>query len=174
VRRRALAANISVHNSPVQTYRSSIWLDVVGCVIAPLTLLACGIGVAVDPGGQGDPGTAPGYIVSGVVIGAVGIFFAVTQVTTRLVVNEHGLAWRYFLRTKTVSWDDVEDVEVLPSGSGAYCAGIRTRPGLIAIKSVNGSELHAQTIVEALKAAKPPRASGRAIAATTAAGDPDT
>ena len=148
---------ISAHNPHVQTYRCSIWLGLVGGVIAPLGLLACGIGVAVDPGGQGDPGTAPGYIASGVVIGALGVFFVIAQVTARLVVNEHGLAWRYFLRAKTVSWDDVEDVEVLPTGRGAYCAGIRTGSGLIAIKTVTGPERHAQTIVEALQAAQPPK-----------------
>jgi hypothetical protein len=69
-------------------------------VIAPFILIGEGLNLALNPGGEGDPGTAPGYIAVGAVICAVGIFFAMAQLTTRLEVSERRLTWRYFLRAR--------------------------------------------------------------------------
>jgi hypothetical protein len=62
-----------------------------------------GVGIAVQPGNAGHPGTAAGYMVLGSILAAAFVFMIVGRLTTRLIVTEHGLTWRNFLRTRSIA-----------------------------------------------------------------------
>ena len=122
-----------------------------------------GVSIAVHPGDTGHSGTAPGYIAFGSAIAALFIAFAVAQVTARLTVGEHGLAWGSVMRTRSVPWADIQDVLIVPaSGMGSwYRPAIRSGGRLIRIQGVAGSHRYIESIVAAISDAQL-RASGTA------------
>ena len=98
----------------MQTYRNPRWSLAVQVVLWTFMALI-GVSIAVHPGNAGHPGTAPGYIACGSVLAVACVFMIVGQLTTRLVVTEHGLTWRTFLRTSSIAWSDIQDVLVVPA-----------------------------------------------------------
>jgi hypothetical protein len=140
-----------------QTYRSPRWNDFVGAVLAPVVVLAIGISGAIDPGGPDDPGTAPGYIATGCAICAVGVFLAVSQIRSRLVVNDRGLTWCFMMRRKSVSWADVQGIDVVAGFSlgNVYSPAVTTNAGVTRINSVLGSRPRIERIVTAIGEAPP-------------------
>jgi hypothetical protein len=112
-----------------------------------------GISIAIHPGNADHPGTAPGYVAFGSLLTA-GITFAfVGELTSRLAVTDHGLTWRYWMRTKSVAWADIQDVIVMPAASfGPWCSpGVRTAGRLMRINSVIGPRRYTEKIVTAIR-----------------------
>lgn len=84
-----------------------------------------GVSIAVHPGNMGHPGTPPGYIAFGIIITALCILTVTGQLTSRLVVTADGLAWRVWLRTRSIAWIDIQDVLVVPGSRGWYSPGVK-------------------------------------------------
>ena len=115
-----------------------------------------GVSIAVHPGNAGHPGTAPGYIAFGSILAAVLVFMIVVQLMARLIVTEHGLSWRSFLRTRSIAWSDIQDVLVVPAKSIGrhYSPGIKVDGKWMRISSVNGPRRYTETIVSAIRDAE--------------------
>jgi hypothetical protein len=115
-----------------------------------------GVSIAVHPGSPGHPGTAPGYIAVGSILAAVAVFMIVVQLMARLTVTEHGLAWRSFLRTKSIAWSDIQDVLVVPAKTIGryYSPGIKVDGRWMRISSVIGPRRYTETIVTAIRDAQ--------------------
>jgi Bacterial PH domain len=115
-----------------------------------------GVSIAVHPGNAGHPGTAPGYIAFGSILVAAFAFMIVGQLTTRLIVTEHGLTWRNFLRTRSIAWSDIQDVLVVPAQALGryYSPGIKADGRWMRINSVIGPRRYTETIVTAIRDAQ--------------------
>jgi hypothetical protein len=144
-----------LHNQPVQTYRNPGWSLVIQVVLSTFMALI-GVGIAVHPGNAGHPGTAPGYIAFGSILAAVVVFMIVGQLMTRLIVTEHGLTWRSFLRTRSIAWSDIQDVLVVPAKALGryYSPGIKVDGRRMRINSVIGPRRYTETIVTAIRDAQ--------------------
>jgi hypothetical protein len=125
-------------------------------VVLSALLALIGVTIAVDPGGAAHPGTAPGYIAFGSILVAAGVFMIVVQLMARLIVTEHGLAWRSFLRTRSIAWNDIQDVLVIPAKSIGryYSPGIEVGGRLMRISSVVGPRRYTETVVTAIRDAQ--------------------
>jgi hypothetical protein len=141
----------------VQYYRSSLLTDFGGVVLAPLILVATGLAIALNPGGAGDPGTAPGYIISGVIVGAAGLFLAASQARSRVVVSEHGVRWSFLLRSRSVAWENIREIKIVGAASMGswYSPALLTATGSVRINSVIGSRRYVEQIAASLEAARP-------------------
>jgi hypothetical protein len=115
-----------------------------------------GVSIAVHPGNAGHPGTAPSYIAFGSILAAVFVFMIVVQLMARLIVTEHGLSWRSFLRTRSIAWSEIQDVLVAPAKSigRCYSPGIKVDGKWMRISSVNGPRRYTETIVSAIRDAE--------------------
>jgi hypothetical protein len=144
-----------LHNQPVQTYRNPRWSLVIHVVLSTFMALI-GVSIAVDPGNAGHPGTAPGYIAFGSILAAAFVFLIFGQLTTRLIVTEHGLTWRNFLRTRSIAWSDIQDVLVVPAKALGryYSPGIKADGRWMRINSVIGPRRYTETIVTAIRDAQ--------------------
>jgi hypothetical protein len=113
------------------------------------------VSIAVHPGNANHSGTAPGYIAFGSILAAIFSFMIVGQLASRLVVTQQGLAWRYYLQSRSIAWADIQDVLVLPANALGryYSPGIETGGRLIRINSVIGPRRYTETIVSAIRAA---------------------
>jgi hypothetical protein len=139
----------------MQTYRNPPWSLVI--IAIGLTLMAViGVSIAIDPGDAGQSGTAPGYIACGSVVAAGCILLIVGQFASRLVVTEQGLTWRYFLRTKSIAWADVQDVLTVPASAAGryYSPGVKAGGRLIRINCVIGQRRYTESIVAAIREAR--------------------
>ena len=150
----------------MQTYRNPRWALVIQVVLLSLIALI-GLSIAIHPGNASHPGTAPGYIAFGSIFSAAFIFLLVAHLRSRLVVAEHGLTWRYMMRTKSIDWAAIEDVVVMPAHSlGAwYSPGVKTDGGLMRIDSVIGPRRYTESIIAAIRGSRPQ-------ARTTTSADP--
>jgi hypothetical protein len=58
----------------------------------------------------GQPGQArnesPPNLADSILAAAV-VFMIVVQLMARLIVTEHGLSWRSFLRTRSIAWSEI-------------------------------------------------------------------
>jgi hypothetical protein len=140
----------------MQTYRNPRWSLVIQSALSSLMGLI-GLSIAIHPGNASHPGTAPGYIAFGSVMTAACIFLLVAQLTSRLVVAEHGLTWRSMMRTRSIDWADIEDVLVMRANSFGpwYSPGIKTGGRLRRINSVIGPRRYTESIVTAIRGARP-------------------
>ncbi len=100
------------NNLSVQIYGIPGWAKVIHVIGGSLMALI-GVSIAIHPGNTGHPGTAPGYIAFGIIITALCIFIVTGQLTSRLVVTADGLTWRVWLRTRSLTWTDIQDVLVV-------------------------------------------------------------
>lgn len=139
----------------MRTYRYQPWARAIHLVLASLMALV-GVSIAIEPGNSDHSGTAPGYIAVGSGIAALFVLLAVTQVTARLIVGEHGLTWGSVMRTRSVPWADIQDVLIVPaSGMGSwYRPAIRSGGRLIRIQGVAGSHRYIESIVAAISDAQ--------------------
>lgn len=108
-----------------------------------------GLSIAIHPGNTGQSGTAPGYIAFGCVIVAACIFAIVCQLTNRVVLTQHGLAWRNLMRTRSVAWADVQQVGTAVAASVGrwYSPAVKANGKLIRINSIIGSRRYVESIV---------------------------
>jgi hypothetical protein len=141
----------------VHYYRSSLLTDFVGVVLAPLIMVATGLEIALNPGGAGDPGTAPGYVVSGVIVGAAGVFLAASQARSRIVLSEHGVRWCFPLRTRSAAWENIHEIKIVGAASMGswYSPALLTDTGSVRINSVIGSRRYVEKIAASLEDARP-------------------
>ena len=114
-----------------------------------------GVSIAIHPADTDRPGTAPGYIAFGTILAAFCMFFAVVQVSSRLVVTGDGLTWRVWLRTRSIAWADIQDVLVVASFRGWYCPGVKADGKLVRINAVVGPRRYNERIVTAIRDARP-------------------
>ena len=77
------------------------------------------------------------------------------QVTSRLVVTPEGLTWRVMARTRSVAWADVQDILVLPGSRGWHSPAVRAGGKLVRINAVIGSRRYTESIVTAIRKARP-------------------
>jgi Bacterial PH domain len=139
----------------MKTYRNPRWALVIQVVLSTFMALIC-VSIAVHPGNAGNAGTAPGYIAFGSILAAACIFMIFGQLVTRLIVSEHGLTWRSFLRTRSIAWSDIQDVLVVPANALGryYSPGIKAGGRWIRINSVIGPRRYTETIVTAIRDAR--------------------
>lgn len=139
----------------MQTYRNPRWSLVIQVILSTLMALI-GVSIAVHPGNAGHPGTAPGYIAFGSILAAAFIFMIVCQLTTRLIVTEHGLTWRNFLRTKSIAWSEIQDVRVVRASTLGryYSPSIKADGRWLRINSVIGPHRYIETIVTGIRDAQ--------------------
>jgi hypothetical protein len=139
----------------VQTYRNPRWALVIQVGVSTLMALI-GVSIAVHPGKAGHPGTAPGYIAFGSIVAAACIFMMVGQLANRLVVTEHGLTWRNYLRIRSIAWADIDDVLVVPANAFGryYSPSIKAAGRSIRIDSVIGPRRYTETVVAAIRDAQ--------------------
>jgi hypothetical protein len=139
----------------MRTYRYPAWATAIHLVLGSLMAII-GVSIAVHPGNLGHSGTAPGYIAFGSAIGALSVLLTVAQVTARLIVGKHGLTWGSMMRTRSVTWADIQDVLIVPaSGMGPwYRPAIRSGGKLIRIQGVAGSHRYIESIVGAISDAQ--------------------
>jgi hypothetical protein len=92
------------------------------------------------------------------------------MIVSRLIVTRHGLTWRYYLRTRSIAWADIQDVLVVPGNAVGryYGPGIKTDGRLIRVSSVIGPRRYTETIVTAIRDAQM-----QARVAATATARPD-
>jgi Bacterial PH domain len=142
-------------NQPVQTYRNPRWALVIQGVLSTFMALI-GVTIAVHPGNAGHPGTAPGYIAFGSILTTACIFMTVGQLMSRLIVTEHGLTWRNFLRTRSVAWTDVQEVLVVPANALGryYSPSIKAAGRSIRINCVIGPRRYTEAVVAAIRDAQ--------------------
>jgi Bacterial PH domain len=138
----------------MRTYRNPKWALVTQVGLTSFMALI-GVSIAVHPGQAGHPGTAPGYIAFGSFIAALFLFMIVAQVASRLVVTEEGLTWRSMVRTRSIAWDDIQDVVVVPAASMGpwYSPAVKTGGRLVRINSVIGPRRYTGRVVAAVVAA---------------------
>ncbi len=144
----------------VQTYGIPGWAKVIHVVVGSLMALI-GVGIAIHPGNTGHPGTAPGYIAVGVIITALSIFTVTGQLASRLVVTAEGLTWRVMLRTRSISWADVQDVLVVAGSRGWHSPGVKADGRLIRVNAVIGPRRYTERIVTAIRDARPQTSAAR-------------
>jgi hypothetical protein len=107
----------------------------------------------------GQPGQArnesPPNLADSILAAAV-VFMIVVQLMARLIVTEHGLSWRSFLRTRSIPWSEIQDVLVAPAKSigRCYSPGIKVDGKWMRISSVNGPRRYTETIVSAIRDAE--------------------
>lgn len=136
----------------MQIYRSPRWLDILGGVIAPVFFVVIGFGEAADLQGSG-----PAPIAVGAGIAAMGIYLAISQLRHRLVVTQDGLTWSFLLRTRTVVWADVQDIDVVRgySSQDYYSPGIRTATGMVRVTCILGRRDYIEKVVSGIRTARP-------------------
>ena len=80
----------------------------------------------------------------------------VVQLMARLIVTEHGLSWRSFLRTRSIAWSEIQDVLVVPAKAIGryYSPGIKVDGKWMRISSVAGTRRYTETIVTAIRDAE--------------------
>jgi hypothetical protein len=141
----------------VQTYRSWLLSDFVGVISAPVFVVTIGLEIALEPGGTSARGTAPGYLITGIIIGLAGLLVAACQVRSRMVVSNQGITWCHLLRTRAVGWDDIHEIKIVRAASMGswYSPGITTTAGSVRINSVMGSRRYVAKIVAAIQTARP-------------------
>ncbi|HUA42518.1 MAG TPA: PH domain-containing protein [Streptosporangiaceae bacterium] len=139
----------------MQTYRNPPWSLVIQVVLLSIMALIA-VSIAIHPGDTGDPGTAPGYIACGSVIAALFLFMIVALLASRLVVSAEGISWRSVVRTRSIAWDDIQDVVVVPASSVGpwYSPAVKTDGRLVRINSVIGPRRYAEGVVAAVVAAR--------------------
>ena len=136
----------------MKTYRNPRWSLVTQALLITLMALI-GVSIAIHPGNEGHPGTAPGYIAFGSVLAALFMLMLVGLLASRLVVTGQGLTWRYLTRTRSIAWAEIQDVLVVPaSGLGPwYSPGIKANDRLIRINSVTGPRRYTERIVTEIR-----------------------
>lgn len=110
-----------------------------------------GLSISIQPGNH--PGTAPGYIAFGAVIVAVFFLLIVCQLTNRVVVTEQGLTWRNMMRTRSVTWPEIQDVQTVTAASAGpwYSPAIRANGKLIRISSLIGPRRYTESVVTEIR-----------------------
>lgn len=139
----------------MQTYRNPRWSLVILVMLWSFMALI-GVSIAVHPGNAGHAGTAPGYIAFGSLIATACVLAAVGQLASRLTATEQRLTWRFYLRTRSIAWTDVQDVLVVPAKSVAryFSPGVKPEGRLIRIDSVIGPCRYTESVVVAIHQAQ--------------------
>lgn len=140
-----------LHTSSMGTYRSSLWPRALLTFCMALMALIF-VSIAVQPSSS-HPGTAPGYIAFGSILAAIWILLLIRLLNARLVVTKEGLTWHSIIRTRKMSWDDIQDVRTVHVAGLApwYNPLVTTSSRLVRIDTVIGPRSHADSVVTAIR-----------------------